>query len=221
MSDSKHPSTAELRWDYAERVLRRSELSDNPIEQFGAWFADAVDAKIREPNAMALSTTGLDGCPSARIVLMKDYSDRGLTIFTNYESRKAKELEAKPVASALFLWKDLERQAHIRGRVEKLSGSESDEYFYSRPYNSRIGAWASRQSEPIPNREWLSERVKKYEESFPESDARDCVPRPDFWGGYLLVPSSIEFWQGHSGRKHDRFVYTREGEAWSLERWSP
>lgn len=221
MSNTRQPSTAELRWDYAERVLRRADLAENPMEQFGAWFSDALDKKIREPNAMTLSTIGLDGNPTSRTVLMKDFSDRGISLFTNYTSRKAREMEAHPNVSALFLWKELERQAHFRGRIEKLSPEESDEYFYSRPYNSRIGAWASRQSEVIPDRKWLSDRVEKYEKRYPETDQKDCVPRPDFWGGYLLVPESIEFWQGHSGRKHDRFVYTRKSDGWSIERWSP
>jgi pyridoxamine 5'-phosphate oxidase len=221
MSDSVQPSLKELRWDYASDTLHRQDLAEDPLTQFSTWFEDAVSAKIREPNAMTLSTIGLDGCPTSRTVLMKDYTAGGITFFTNYESRKAKELAASPVASLLFFWKELERQAHVRGKVEKVSGEESDQYFYSRPYNSRIGAWASRQSEEIPDRQWLSDRVRKYEDRYPETDTIDCVPRPEFWGGYRLVPETVEFWQGQPGRKHDRFVYRRNGSNWEVSRWSP
>lgn len=221
MSDSVQPSLKELRWDYASDTLHRKDLAEDPLTQFSAWFEDAVSAKIREPNAMTLCTIGLDGCPTSRTVLMKDYTAEGITLFTNYESRKAKELAASPVASLLFFWKELERQAHVRGKVEKVSAEESDTYFYSRPYNSRIGAWASRQSEEIPDRQWLSDRVRKYEERYPETDAADCVPRPEFWGGYRLIPETVEFWQGQPGRKHDRFVYRRSGSTWEVSRWSP
>jgi len=221
MSDSVNPSLEELRWDYHANTLRRDELAPDPLHQFKKWFEEALKSKIREPNAMTLSTIGLDGCPTARTVLMKDYTDDGVTFFTNYESRKGQEIAAFPVASLLFYWKELERQAHIKGTVVKTSPEESTRYFQSRPYKSRIGAWASKQSEEIPGRSWLDQRVDQFEKEFPESEAEDCVPRPAFWGGYLLIPESVEFWQGQPARKHDRFIYRRDGEGWTAQRHSP
>jgi len=221
MSDSANPSLEELRWDYHANTLRRKDLAADPLHQFKKWFADALAAEIREPNAMTLSTIGLDGYPTARTVLMKDYTDDGVTFFTNYESRKGRELEANPVASVLFFWKDLERQALIRGKIKRLAAEESTRYFQSRPYASRIGAWASKQSEEIPNRGWLDERVEKFETEFPDSGSEESVPRPKFWGGYLLVPEFVEFWQGQPGRKHDRFEYSKDEGEWSARRLSP
>lgn len=223
MSESVQASLKELRWEYAAGTLNRADLAEDPLAQFKTWFEEAVSAGIREPNAMTLSTISLEGYPHSRIVLMKDYTEEGITLFTNYLGRKGQELAAAPVASLLFFWKELERQAHICGKVERTSAEESDAYFYSRPYISRIGAWASRQSEEIPNRKWLDERVEKYEARFPETDALDCVPRPDFWGGYRVIPASVEFWQGQPGRKHDRFIYRRDpdSDAWVLTRHSP
>jgi pyridoxamine 5'-phosphate oxidase len=221
MSDSVQASLEELRWDYATGTLRREDLADDPLHQFKSWFDQAVSSGIREPNAMTLSTSGLDGCPNARTVLMKDYTEEGITLFTNYESRKGKELDDSPSASLLFFWKELERQVQIRGPVEKVSGDESDSYFFSRPYESRIGAWASLQSQEIPDRQWLEARVAEFEQRYPDTGEPGCVPRPDFWGGYRLRPDTVEFWQGQPGRKHDRFVYRKEGEGWSVARWSP
>lgn len=225
MSDSNNSvkaSLQELRWDYHSGTLHRSDLADDPLHQFKQWFEDAVRAEIREPNAMTLSTMGLDGCPTSRTVLMKDYTDAGLTFFTNYESRKGRELEKTPAASLLFYWKELERQAHLRGRVEKVAAEESDSYFASRPYESRIGAWASKQSQEIPHRDWLNERVARFEGEYPDTGSPDSVPRPEFWGGYRLVPDTVEFWQGQPGRKHDRFIYRLESDgSWSIARHSP
>ena len=221
MSDSVNTSLEELRWDYHANTLRRGDLAPEPLHQFKKWFEEALEAKIREPNAMTLSTIGLDGCPTARTVLMKDYTDDGITFFTNYESRKGRELAETPFASLLFYWKELERQAHIRGKVVKSSPEDSSRYFHSRPYNSRIGAWASEQSAEIPDRGWLDERVDRFEKKFPDSGSEESVPRPDFWGGYLLIPESVEFWQGQPGRKHDRFIYRRDGGSWSSGRLSP
>ncbi len=220
-SDSVHPSLAELRWDYASETLHRADLHENPLLQFKKWFDQTLEAKIREPNAMTISTTGLDGIPNARTILMKDYTEEGVTFFTNYESRKGKELEKTSGASLLFFWKELERQVQIRGHVTKTTEEESNRYFYSRPYQSRIGAWASLQSTPISGREWLDERVEEFENRFPDTGALDCVPRPDFWGGYRLVPDLLEFWQGRPGRKHDRFIYLRENDQWAINRHSP
>lgn len=221
MSESVQASLKELRWDYASDTLHRRDLADDPLQQFSAWFEDAISANLREPNAMTLSTVGLDGCPTARTVLMKEYTGEGISFFTNYASRKGREIATTPAASLLFFWKELERQVQVRGHVEKVSAAESDAYYYSRPYNSRIGAWASLQSEEIPDRNWLSERVREYEEKYPETEAEDCVPRPEFWGGYRLIPETVEFWQGQPARKHDRFVYRREGDGWTISRWSP
>ena len=221
MSDSIKPSLAELRWDYASETLHRQDLDEKPLLQFKKWFEQTVDAEIREPNAMSLSTTGSDGIPNTRTVLMKDYTEKGVTFFTNYESRKGKELEQTPGASLLFFWKELERQVQVRGRVEKTSAEESDLYYFSRPYESRIGAWASLQSLEIPDRGWLDERVSEYEARYPDTGEVDCVPRPEFWGGYRLIPSMVEFWQGRPGRKHDRFIYTRKGNQWEIARHSP
>ena len=221
MSDSVKASLEELRWDYASGTLRREDLSPDPLLQFKGWFEDAVSAGLREPNAMTLSTVGLDGRPTSRTVLMKDYTESGISFFTNYESRKGREIESNPSASLLFFWRELERQVQVRGTISKLPAEQSDEYFSSRPYDSRIGAWASRQSEEIPDRAWLEDRVAEFEKRYPDTGAPDCVPRPASWGGYRLDPDTVEFWQGQPGRKHDRFVYHREGNEWKVSRWSP
>lgn len=191
------------------------------MQQFAAWFGDAVASGMREPNAFTLSTIGLDGIPTARTLLMKDYDHGGVRFFSNYESRKAREMAANPRISMLFFWKELERQVHFRGSVEKTDREASEAYFFTRPYGSRIGAWASKQSEVIPDRAWLESRVAELEQRYPDTGAPDCVPLPDFWGGYLLVPESVEFWQGQSDRKHDRLVYTRSGSDWKVDRLSP
>ncbi len=223
MTDPVHDTLTRLRQDYRAGTLDRGDLADSPIGQFATWFAQAVQAEIREPNALTLSTIGLDGLPNSRTLLMKDFNEAGVTIYTNYTSRKAAELEASPGASLLFFWKELERQVHVRGRVGKTSREDSEAYFFTRPYESRIGAWASTQSVVIPNREWLDVRAEKYRAKFPDTGAIDCVPLPDFWGGYRVVPTTVEFWQGQPGRKHDRFLYTRtdEGDDWKIERLSP
>lgn len=222
MTDPASTSVAELRCEYHLATLDRGDLDDSPIRQFATWFEAAVKAGIREPNALTLSTIGLDGLPTSRTLLMKDFSEAGVTIYTNYTSRKGRELEVAPVAALLFLWKELERQVHVRGRVEKTSREDSQAYFFSRPYASRIGAWASQQSTVIPNRQWLDDRAAEFEERYPETGAPDCVPLPDFWGGYRIVPESVEFWQGQPGRKHDRFIYQRTGDGgWSIDRLSP
>lgn len=218
------PSTATLaamRRDYRTASLRRADLDASPIVQFARWFGEAVASGLREPNAFVLATAGLDGLPNARTVLMKAFGEDGLTFFTNYASRKGRELEASPGAAASFLWKELERQVHIRGRVEKTSREESRDYFFSRPYESRIGAWASEQSAAIPDRAWLDRRAVEFEAKHPDTGAPDCVPLPDFWGGYRLLAESVEFWQGQPGRKHDRFLFRKDGQSWTAERLSP
>lgn len=219
--DEPRSKIQELRREYEGAPLRRTELAATPMDQFSRWFGESVASGMREPNAFTLSTLGLDGIPTSRTLLMKDYDASGVRFFTNYESRKAREMAAHPAVAILFFWKEVERQVHFRGRVEKTSREASEAYFFSRPYGSRIGAWASLQSQEIPDRAWLEERVAALEKQYPDTCAPDCVPLPDYWGGYLLVPESVEFWQGQSDRKHDRFLYTRDGADWKAARLSP
>lgn len=222
MEDKAEPKFAELREDYINPPMRKSDVNPDPFQQFKKWFTEARDSGIREPNAMTLSTLGLDQVPSSRTVLLKDLDQRGFSFFTNYNSRKAKEIEAHPLASLLFLWKEQSRQVVVRGRVEKTSRAESQIYFQARPYDSRIGAWASDQSAVIPGRDWLIEKDREYRQQFPDKGTPDCVPVPDFWGGYRLLPASFEFWQGGKGRLHDRLIYKGGAEnVWAIERWSP
>lgn len=222
MIDPVSPPLASMRLDYGAHSLRRADLEEAPVAQFSKWFAEAVASGMPEPNAVILATIGLDGLPNSRTVLMKDFGEAGLTFFTNYESRKGRELEARPVASLTFLWKELERQVQVRGRVVKTSREESETYFRSRPYESRIGAWASSQSSVIPDRTWLERRAHEFETLHPDNGTADDVPLPDFWGGFRVEPESVEFWQGQPGRKHDRFLYRKnEKGTWAIERLSP
>jgi pyridoxamine 5'-phosphate oxidase len=222
MADKVDSSIAGMRADYQGEALRRKNLDPNPFIQFHIWFEEARQAGILEPNAMILSTMGLDLIPSSRTVLLKELDKRGFTFFTNYTSRKAREIFVQPVAGLLFLWKEQARQVAIRGQVEQVSREESQVYFNSRPYASRIGAWVSEQSQAIPNREWLETRDQEMRGRFPDTGTDHCVPIPEFWGGYRVLPSSIEFWQGATGRLHDRFVYTHDHQNhWKIERLSP
>jgi pyridoxamine 5'-phosphate oxidase len=191
-------------------------MSSDPIEQFGEWFQDCQRAGVVEPNAMTLSTVGRGGRSSSRMVLLKGFDGSGFTFFTNYESRKARELDANPYASLVFWWQVLERQVRVEGRVERLSGKAADEYFESRPRESQLGAWASPQSRPLKSRDELEARYRSVAERYPVR-----VPRPEYWGGFLLRPERLEFWQGRAGRLHDRIVYRAEGEAWRVERLAP
>ena len=195
-----------------------ADVDRNPFRQFDAWFAQAVDAKLPEPNTMTLATVDSRGRPSARIVLIKGVDERGFMFFTNYESRKGRELADNPHASLLFYWIELERQVRIEGNVVKASPSESDQYFESRPLGSRIGAWASEQSQVIESRAVLEAREREISAKYGEHP-----PRPPHWGGYRLIPDAIEFWQGRPSRLHDRLLYTRavEGGDWQLARLSP
>jgi len=209
-------SLADLRQNYAKSTLLESQADASPFRQFSAWFDQAVAAQVPEPNAMTLATAGADGRPAARIVLLKGADERGFAFFTNYLSRKGRELDARPWASLLFFWQPLERQVRIEGPVERLPAADSDAYFASRPAGSRLGAWASPQSEPI-TREDLEAR---------EADARarygENIPRPPHWGGYRVLPETFEFWQGRPSRLHDRLSYRRGPDgAWRIVRLAP
>lgn len=211
-------SIADLRRDYKLHSLNEADMAANPIDQFTRWWDDAVKSEIDEVNAMTLATATMNGLPSARIVLLKGYDMRGFTFFTNYQSHKGRELEQNPRASLVFFWKELERQIRIEGMVEKLPEAESEAYFQSRPPGSRIGAWASPQSTVIADRTIIENNVTAFEKKFSTGD----VPRPEHWGGYLVKPVNIEFWQGRSNRLHDRIKYVLEmGHKWHIERLAP
>jgi len=210
-------SIADIRKDYKLKSLREEDVLSNPIDQFTNWWNEAVNSKIEEVNAMTLATATTDGFPSARIVLLKGFTNEGFMFFTNYESHKGKELAMNPRASLVFFWKELERQIRIEGTVEKVSEAESEAYFASRPAASKIGAWASPQSTAIENREVIEGNVVKYETLF----AGENVPKPPHWGGYIVKPAKVEFWQGRRSRLHDRILYTRKDEQWTIERLAP
>jgi len=208
---------ADIRTDYKLKSLSESDVSNNPFKQFGIWWNEAIQANLEEVNAMTLSTASKEGRPSSRIMLLKGYDEKGFVFFTNYESNKGKNIADNPYVSLLFFWKELERQVRIEGTIEKLETEYSDEYFYSRPVGSRIGAWASKQSSVIESRTKLEADFKEFANQFDGID----VPRPDHWGGYRVVPNKIEFWQGRSNRLHDRIVYELDNAAWRIKRLSP
>lgn len=203
---------------YSKAELHRRDLDPNPIRQFQKWFEEAVSVGVAEPNAMTLATATRQGAPSARIVLLKSYDERGFTFHTNYQSQKGRELSENPKAALVFYWPALERQIRITGTVAPVSREESEEYFRSRPHASQIGAWASGQSEVLASRRDLEARFDQRAHEF-EGKA---VPRPPHWGGYRVYPLAIEFWQGRASRLHDRFRYSRVSEKeWRLERLAP
>jgi len=211
-------SIADLRREYTLAGLRRHDLDPDPIRQFQKWFQQAVEAGAVEPSAMTLATAAPGGVPSTRIVLLKGIDERGFVFYTNYESRKGKDLATNPQAAVVFFWAELERQVSVIGITNKLSREESEAYFKTRPRGARLGAWASRQSEVITNREALEQRFQEFEQKYPG----DNIPLPSYWGGYVLGPQRIEFWQGRPNRLHDRFAYTKQpGGDWAIERLSP
>jgi pyridoxamine 5'-phosphate oxidase len=211
-------SVADLRKDYTLQGLSEADAEPNPFKQFQIWFDQALAAQLPEPNAMTLATATPNGKPSARMVLLKNFDERGFVFYTNYKSHKGQELADNPQAALVFWWAELERQVRIEGRVEKVSDHESDEYFHSRPLNSRLGAWVSEQSQVIKSREVLELRLQELKT---ESENQD-VPRPPHWGGFRVIPTIIEFWQGRPSRLHDRLNYCRlDDGSWYIERLSP
>ena len=214
---SSHLLPQDLRIDYGLGSLDEAQVARNPMEQFARWWDEVEKAKIVEPNAMTLATVDAAGAPAARVVLLKAFDARGFSFFTNYQSRKGRELESNPRAALVLYWQLLERQVRIEGSVEKVSREESEAYFNTRPLAARIGAWVSRQSDVIASRQWLEQRQRELTERYGEN-----VPLPDFWGGYRVVPHAIEFWQGRPSRLHDRIRYTRQqDDSWRIERLSP
>jgi pyridoxamine 5'-phosphate oxidase len=214
---NKKTDLASLRLSYSQNELLEKNVLSNPFKQFGKWFDEALEAKVLEPNAMHASTIS-NGKPHGRIVLLKGFDERGFTFFTNYQSNKAKEVAENAFASLTFFWGDVERQVRIEGKIEKVSAEESDEYHHSRPRGSQIGAWVSKQSTVITGRQVLEERLYNYEKEFENAE---IIPRPAHWGGYRVIPNSIEFWQGRPNRLHDRILFTKVGDDWKIERLSP
>lgn len=212
-----HSTIADIRKVYKKKQLDEHDVVANPIEQFGKWWDEAVASHLDEVNAMTLATCNKEGKPSARIVLLKGIHKDGFVFFTNYQSRKGRELEENPNAALLFFWEALERQVRVEGKVSKISPEESDEYFKSRPLESRIGAWTSPQSKVIPDRHYLDAAQQDVENKFKDTE----ITRPEFWGGYIVIPDKVEFWQGRPGRLHDRLLYTRENNHWKMERLAP
>jgi pyridoxamine 5'-phosphate oxidase len=210
-------SIADIRRDYSLHSLNESDVASSPIQQFTKWFDEALASEILEVNAMTLATSSKDGKPSARIVLLKGFDERGFVFFTNYESKKGKALNENPHTALVFFWKEIERQVRVEGVIEKISAAESDEYFFSRPEGSRISAWASPQSKIIESRNILEENVQRFLNEF-----KNSIPRPPHWGGYRVMPELIEFWQGRSNRLHDRIQYTKTGSgSWKVDRLAP
>jgi pyridoxamine 5'-phosphate oxidase len=210
-------SIADIRREYSHARLDEAHVSPDPVAEFDRWFSQAQEAKVLEPNAMALATSTRDGTPSVRMVLLKGYDERGFVFFTDYRSRKGAELDGNPRAALAFYWGELERQVRITGTAERTSSEESEAYFRTRPRGSRLGAWVSYQSRVIPSRAQLESGLREVKERFPSDD----IPLPPYWGGYRLRPEEVEFWQGREDRLHDRIRYLRDGGGWRIERLSP
>lgn len=205
-------------YEHTERGLHRRDLDPDPIRQFSNWFTAAIEAQLRDVNAMSLATVSAEGKPSVRIVLLKAFDHDGFVFFTNYDSEKGRQLTANPYAALGFYWIELDRQIRIIGKSEKTSREESERYFHSRPLGSQLGAWASRQSEVVDARRVLDARMAQISERFADKQ----VPLPPHWGGYRVIPEQIEFWQGRANRLHDRFRYTRQSDGnWSIDRLAP
>ena len=207
---------ADLRQEYMRAGLSEGDAQRDPIRQFELWLKDALDAGLPLPNAMTLATVDAAGAPAARIVLLKGVEDGGFVFYSSYASRKARELAARGAACLVFLWSELERQVRIEGAVERLAAGDSDRYYASRPLGARLSAWASEQSEKVPSRAYLEDRLQEMKRRFAEAP-----PRPPHWGGYRVVPQAIEFWQGRADRLHDRLLYRKDAAGWTLERLAP
>ncbi|MBI2518357.1 MAG: pyridoxamine 5'-phosphate oxidase [Opitutae bacterium] len=208
----------EMRRHYAQRQLDQGDLNPSPFRQFDLWMREAIETELLEPNAMSLATVGADGQPTIRTVLLKGFDERGLVFYTNYESTKSRQIEGNPRVAVVFPWLPLERQAIVTGRAAKISAAESLKYFLSRPRDSQIGAWASRQSEVITTRSLLETKFAEMKAKFAAGE----VPLPSHWGGYRITPETFEFWQGRPSRMHDRFRYTRQTDgSWQIERLMP
>lgn len=214
----EHPNISSLRKDYRNATLNETDVQANPFEQFRIWFHQAMEAKLPEPNAMTLATANKKGIPSARMVLLKGFDENGFVFYTNYFSHKGQDLDENPHAALVFYWHELERQIRIEGSVKKVSKKESESYYHSRPKESRIGAWASPQSEKIDDRQIIEDMYAELSQSLADTEP----PYPDFWGGYRIKPKRIEFWQGRTSRLHDRILYekTKKGN-WKISRLAP
>lgn len=208
---------SKLRRSYSLKELSENSVSPDPFSQFSFWMHEAINSNLLDPNAMTLATATKEGIPSARTVLLRGFDDKGFLFFTNYESSKAKDLIANPVASLLLFWVELERQVRISGKVEKVRREDSEKYFVSRPQGHQLGAWASKQSKIISSREILEKQFEEMKKRFENKE----VPLPPFWGGYRVIPNKFEFWQGRESRLHDRICYSLEKESWKIERLSP
>jgi pyridoxamine 5'-phosphate oxidase len=208
---------ADLRQNYTRQQLTEADVNPDPMQQFKHWFDQAIAAQLPEPNAMTLATATRDGIPSARIVLLKGLDERGFVFYTNYDSHKGRDLAENPRAALVFLWTVLERQVRIEGEVTRVSDEETDRYFHSRPLESQLGAWASEQSRVIADRTVLEQRYQELLEKYRDQE----IPRPLHWGGFRVIPHTVEFWQGRPSRLHDRLRYRLEGETWVIERLAP
>jgi pyridoxamine 5'-phosphate oxidase len=213
----KTEDISQIRKDYNQKHLSESDIDTNPLKQFDRWFKQVLKAQCQEPNAMTLATSTFDGKPTARIVLLKDYSNEGFAFFTNYESKKGRQILQNPYGALVFFWPELERQVRIEGIIKKVDDNVSDRYFHSRPEKSKIGAWASPQSQVIPNRKYLDNLKSDFQEEFFGKN----IKRPPNWGGYALHPNLYEFWQGRTNRLHDRIQYTFLNDDWIIERLAP
>lgn len=213
----KNHSLHSIRRDYLQGELREENINKNPFNQFSIWFSQAMEKGDHDPTAMTLATVDQSGCPSARIVLLKQFSEQGFDFYTNHESKKGKDISLNNNVALLFYWSGLERQVRITGQAERLSTIEADEYFLSRPIGHQLASHASQQSKVIPNREYLVDRLSAFKKKY----SLEEMKRPENWGGYRVVPRSIEFWQGGSARLHDRIKYTLEDKVWVIERLAP